>query len=206
MLFSYFVRKFTVTGPTSTFEAAHELGKLCENRNLVVNLIPYNQTDVKDKLSCPSHEHMKKFQDIVTSYGCFCFIRRTMGADIAGACGQLVVEKQNDQSDNRDVDIEDFVGGKSKITNSKEKNTGSVVSFKKTFLSDSNIDVASSGKNGKNDAVVDENKNEIESAYLNYKKSTDLDKWIAPLAAATGIAATSLIVSSTLLMMHKYRR
>jgi sorting nexin-8 len=62
-------------GPTSSLEAAHELGKLCENRRLVVNLIPYNATDVKDKLQCPPREHMKEFQRIVMSYGSFCTIR-----------------------------------------------------------------------------------------------------------------------------------
>jgi adenine C2-methylase RlmN of 23S rRNA A2503 and tRNA A37 len=93
-------------GDTSSFECAHQLGKLCENRHLVVNLIPYNQTDVKDILSCPSEEHMKEFQRIVSSYGAFCSIRRTMGADIAGACGQLVVanEKKNQSTVS---DIED---------------------------------------------------------------------------------------------------
>ena len=70
-------------GETSSFECAHQLGKLCENRHLVVNLIPYNQTDVKDKLRCPTKEHMQEFRDIVASYGAFCTIRRTMGADIA---------------------------------------------------------------------------------------------------------------------------
>jgi adenine C2-methylase RlmN of 23S rRNA A2503 and tRNA A37 len=65
----------TVEGDTSTIEAAHELGKLCEGRQLVVNLIPYNKTDVKDKLSCPSEEHMQQFRRIVSSYGSFCSIR-----------------------------------------------------------------------------------------------------------------------------------
>ena len=94
-----------VEGDTSTFECAHQLGKLCENRHLVVNLIPYNQTDVKDKLRCPSEEHMHEFQRVVASYGAFCTIRRTMGADIASACGQLVVKKEKE--DATYVDIED---------------------------------------------------------------------------------------------------
>lgn len=65
----------SVEGDTSTIEAAHQLGKLCEGRQLVVNLIPYNKTDVKDKLSCPSEEHMQEFRRIVSSYGSFCSIR-----------------------------------------------------------------------------------------------------------------------------------
>ena len=85
-------------GPTSTLESAHQLGKLCENRHLYVNLIPYNQTDVRDKLRCPSAERMEEFKDIVASYGCFCFVRRTMGADIDGACGQLAVVQEKGQT------------------------------------------------------------------------------------------------------------
>ena len=71
---------YQVNGETSTYECAHQLGKLCENRHIVVNLIPYNSTDVKDKLVCPSEDHVKIFQNIVSTYGVLCFIRRTMGA------------------------------------------------------------------------------------------------------------------------------
>ena len=81
----------SVEGDTSTIEAAHQLGKLCEGRRLVVNIIPHNRTDVKDELRCPSEERMMEFRRIVSSYGSSCSVRRTMGADIAGACGQLVV-------------------------------------------------------------------------------------------------------------------
>ena len=95
-------------GPTSSFEAAHQLGRLCEGRHLVVNLIPYNATDVKDKLQCPSREHMEEFRRIVTSYGTFCTIRKTMGADIASACGQLITQKEKEAASKPGVrDIED---------------------------------------------------------------------------------------------------
>merc|ERR1712125_93589 len=44
-------------------------------------------------------EHIKEFQRIVASYGTFCTIRRTMGADIDSACGQLVVlDNRNNNS------------------------------------------------------------------------------------------------------------
>lgn len=108
-----------LVGDTSSFECAHQLGKLCENRHLVVNLIPYNQTDVKDKLSCPSEEHMKEFQRIVTSYGAFCSIRRTMGADIAGACGQLVVANEK-KKHSAVLDIEDGPFQTKQITSIKK--------------------------------------------------------------------------------------
>jgi sorting nexin-8 len=94
-------------GPTSSIEAAHQLGKLCEGRQLVVNLIPYNQTDVKDQLRCPSEDHMQEFRNIVASYGSFCTIRRTMGADIDSACGQLVTLENKRSKVRRSTDIED---------------------------------------------------------------------------------------------------
>jgi len=91
-------------GETSSLECAHQLGKLCENRQLVVNLIPYNPTDVKDKLQCPTWEHMKEFQNIVSSYGTFCTIRRTMGADIASACGQLITKEEEKEAVVKDIE------------------------------------------------------------------------------------------------------
>lgn len=193
-----------VNGPTSTFKAAHQLGKLCENRKLVVNLIPYNQTNVKDKLTCPSESHMKQFQDIVTSYGVFCFIRRTMGADIAGACGQLVVEKE--QEKNMDVDIEDVVMAKGVNSGKSEKRK--VVS---TSHGEQKVASAVPLKTGSNDRSTSEKKKKVvvvvdDNHHKKEKLSFDMEKWIMPLTAATAIAATSLIVSSTLLAFQRYRR
>lgn len=98
-----------IEGPTSTLDAAHELGRLCEDRHLVVNLIPYNATDVEDELRCPSEEHVLEFRNIVQSYGSFCTIRRTMGADIDSACGQLITlaKDKNAREDAMPLDIED---------------------------------------------------------------------------------------------------
>ena len=123
MIFTHDYMLILVDGDTSSFECAHQLGKLCEGRHLYINLIPYNQTDVKDKLCCPSEEHMGEFHKIVTSYGAFCFIRRTMGADVNGACGQLVVTKEKSTSSIKD--IEDTIAGKKLIStiDSKIKKT-----------------------------------------------------------------------------------
>ena len=114
-------------GPTSSIEAAHQLGKLCEGRQLVVNLIPYNQTDVKDLLRCPSEDHMQAFRNIVASYGSFCTIRRTMGADIDSACGQLVTLENKRKIIRRTTDIED--AGTSLLTKKMpvEKNHASIL-------------------------------------------------------------------------------
>lgn len=97
-------------GESTSLKCAHQLGKLCRNRHLVINLIPYNKTDVKDELDCPSEEHMLEFRDIVQSYGNFVTIRRTMGADIASACGQLVQKKNNEQHERKIITNESRIG------------------------------------------------------------------------------------------------
>ena len=168
-----------LTGDTSTIEAAHQLGQLCKGRHLVVNLIPYNKTNVKDKLSCPSEKHMQEFRNIVSSYGSFCTIRRTMGADIAGACGQLVVEEEEKQK--AVLDIEDYgsIGKTNGVVGKKEKRSSAV--SRKTNHSE---------RLGKADNV----------------KAEEEDLLIWKLKLATGIAASLLIVSSTLLLLQKRKR
>ena len=162
-------------GDTSTFECAHQLGKLCENKQLVVNLIPYNQTDVKDKLSCPSEEHMKEFQRIVTSYGSFCTIRRTMGADIAGACGQLVVAKEKQENKVVVGDIEDL--GQSRKSDAKARPV-----IKATRQSP-----------------------KVERDDLSGQNETNIEKWIKPLAIGTAISASICLVSIGLVMQKRRR-
>eukprot|EP00521_Asterionellopsis_glacialis_P015664 CAMPEP_0195294360 /NCGR_PEP_ID=MMETSP0707-20130614/14750_1 /TAXON_ID=33640 /ORGANISM="Asterionellopsis glacialis, Strain CCMP134" /LENGTH=538 /DNA_ID=CAMNT_0040355307 /DNA_START=50 /DNA_END=1666 /DNA_ORIENTATION=+ len=165
-------------GDTSSFECAHQLGKLCENRHLVVNLIPYNQTDVKDKLRCPSDDHMRKFQDIVTSYGSFCSIRRTMGADIASACGQLVVEQENREKKN--VDIEDGPFGNSQSNKISKKQS---INRSKSSSKYSSSEFGAIEK--------DEDLNKEQDGF-------DHDRLIRRLSIATSIAASCFLVSSAI--------
>lgn len=157
-------------GETSTVEAAHQLGKLCEGRALIVNLIPYNQTDVKDELRCLPNEQLLEFRNILTSYGTFCTIRRTMGADIDSACGQLMtLEKQkNAAGEETGVrDIEDVVstyGGE--LTKIMAKAT------REPSLSPSSRETS------------------VE----------DLGPWIGPLAVMTAVAASSFMMTSFLFL------
>lgn len=68
---------FTVEGKTSSLECAHQLGRLCEARAVIVNLIPYiaDGDDTEDKRTCPKPAHIKEFQSIVASYGVICNVR-----------------------------------------------------------------------------------------------------------------------------------
>ena len=69
---------------------ARELCELLkEIDNVKVNLIPYNPSgDVDYKR--PSRAAVEEFQSIVRRGGYECFIRRSAGSDISGACGQLI--------------------------------------------------------------------------------------------------------------------
>jgi len=174
-----------LAGDTSSFECAHQLGKLCENRHLVVNLIPYNQTDVKDKLNCPSQKHLNEFQRIVASYGVFCSIRRTMGSDIAGACGQLVVGQKKLQKDNVDIgDIEDNPFYQTNLG----KNEGKANKYDHSLTK--RLQATSEGTRKEDDAAsIDDG----------------LEQWLKPLAFATAVATSWFAFSLTILLTKRKR-
>ena len=177
-------------GETSSLECAHQLGRLCENRQLVVNLIPYNATDVKDKLQCPSMEHMQKFRDIVASYGTFCTIRRTMGADIASACGQLVQKtKEEERGESVPLDIEDVMGGNSKGS-SKTLPSGPAKSTSKDPVID----------------VVDETPTDdvpAHPSWLGFIPDDKLDLWMNGLLIATAVSSTCFMISTVLYLRRR---
>ncbi|CAE8581199.1 unnamed protein product [Polarella glacialis] len=84
---------------------ATQLGQLMAPRakDVMVNLIPYNPGAADSNLpgggfAAPSHESVERFQQIVAAFGVTTRVRRTMGQDIASACGQLALShgKQSD--------------------------------------------------------------------------------------------------------------
>ena len=181
-------------------ECAHQLGKLCENRHLVVNLIPYNATDVKDKLQCPSEKHMQKFRDIVASYGSFCTIRRTMGADIASACGQLVTkveEEKKSASRERAVDIEDIVPAK--IDDKDGVTSNGNESSKRGATKELG------GRRGASPTrqIID---SRSDKSWLETYSTEDLDKWEKILTIGSAVAASCFVISSVLLFRKQSQR
>jgi adenine C2-methylase RlmN of 23S rRNA A2503 and tRNA A37 len=196
-------------GESSSFKCAHELGKLCENRQLVVNLIPYNATDVKDKLQCPSDEHMLEFRNIVQSYGTFVTIRRTMGADIASACGQLVQQKNKEQDErealkkqgkgDRDlggrekaIDIEDVVVGR-KSENTDKSNQEMIA----------NTDTITSKTPQKVETSEQKNYDDSRSSWTESHSNNDLDRYSRMLTLAATVSATCFLASSALFLKRK---
>ena len=200
-----------LTGETSSFKCAHQLGKLCQNRHLVVNLIPYNATDVKDKLQCPSDKHMLEFRDIVQSYGTFVTIRRTMGADIASACGQLVQKKNNEQDEKKEaaknngvvdvreeekaaVDIEDVVTGRD---NNNTKANSNKVGAAAAVAAKATPQVGRSSEEQKDDDSF------FSFSWTESISNDDLDRWSRILMMATTVSATCLMASSVFYLKRK---
>ncbi|XP_022148839.1 uncharacterized protein LOC111017398 [Momordica charantia] len=71
---------------------AHLLGKLLETFQVVVNLIPFNPIGSSSQFRTSSSEKVLIFQKVLRgTYNIRTTIRKEMGQDISGACGQLVV-------------------------------------------------------------------------------------------------------------------
>jgi hypothetical protein len=184
-----------VDGETSSIECAHQLGKLCESRHLVVNLIPYNATDVKDVLQCPSNDHMQKFRDIVASYGTFCTIRRTMGADIASACGQLVQNKTNQEeaSPKEAVDIEDVVSGGTNQRTRDQTATSANPTTRSTTSAEAKAATAEKATPTSGSL----------SSWMDSISTEGLELWTNRLAIATAVSASCFLVSSALFLRKR---
>ena len=69
-------------------EHAEKLSKLLQDKNCMVNLIPWNAVDERDFAS-PSGNAVHRFQDALIKNGIHTRIRRERGTDIGSACGQL---------------------------------------------------------------------------------------------------------------------
>jgi sorting nexin-8 len=118
-------------------EHAHELGQLLLPRReyILLNLIPYNPTDVAEDYAPPLQEDVERFWDICKSppYNIHTRMRTEMGQDIAGACGQLaLVKNPNQKNASLDLaeqrDIEDTMDKKktgSRMRNPKSTKYGS---------------------------------------------------------------------------------
>ena len=77
-----------VKGENDSPEDAALLGQIASGMHCHVNLIPVNP--VKERsFRRPDHSHVEAFRNRVALSGVSVTVRREMGADISGACGQL---------------------------------------------------------------------------------------------------------------------
>ena len=87
-----------IDGVNDTFECADELSKLVRGLSCHINLIPLNEVKERGLLGT-SRKRAYAFMDRLTKNGVSSTVRRTMGEDIEGACGQLrakVIREENE--------------------------------------------------------------------------------------------------------------
>lgn len=77
-----------VAGVNDTLDEAKKLKDLVKGKNCHVNLIPVNPIKERD-YKRSSRENVLKFKNYLEKFGINVTIRREMGSDIQGACGQL---------------------------------------------------------------------------------------------------------------------
>jgi len=72
---------------------AHELAKLLRGQLCHVNLIPYNETNMKGMKGSPRNR-IENFKNILDIHHIPVTVRMSLGKDIAAACGQLAAKKK----------------------------------------------------------------------------------------------------------------
>ena len=77
---------------TDSLEDARELIRLLHGVKFKVNLIPFNETS-GGKYQRPEWPKVEAFQKCLLDHGVLATLRISKGQDIAGACGQLVVQE-----------------------------------------------------------------------------------------------------------------
>ncbi|BBN17167.1 23S rRNA (adenine2503-C2)-methyltransferase [Marchantia polymorpha subsp. ruderalis] len=95
-----FIEYIMIGDVNDSEELAHQVGALLQDRQVVLNLIPYNPTLTKADYKASREESIHSFQKIIREvYNVRAIVRREMGQDIAGACGQLAIgEYKKDSS------------------------------------------------------------------------------------------------------------
>jgi 23S rRNA (adenine(2503)-C(2))-methyltransferase len=97
-----------LNGVNDNESVANELGQLLQGKNVTINLIPYNNTDVNAPYVPTKMEDVLKFQAILfKKYKVATTVRKEMGADIASACGQLVVKADDNNNNNNGEEEEE---------------------------------------------------------------------------------------------------
>lgn len=80
-------------GVNDSLEQADQLARLVDPTRIKVNLIAYNPTEGMP-YGAPDREQVEAFEKRLWKHGITAFIRRSMGADIKAACGQLKAAEQ----------------------------------------------------------------------------------------------------------------
>ncbi|KAJ3110625.1 sorting nexin, partial [Phlyctochytrium bullatum] len=114
-----------IAGVNDSVEVAAQLGELLAGMDVLLNVIPYNVTEVPHDYKPPNQEAIKAFLATVRSYGVHTLVRQELGSDISSACGQLVIKNPgaNGSKGGRTCDVQDLedLGGSQKKSNQQAK-------------------------------------------------------------------------------------
>jgi 23S rRNA (adenine2503-C2)-methyltransferase len=88
-----------IDGINDSIKEAKELVELLKNRKAHVNLLIYNPHEFSN-FKKPKIENVRKFKEFLNDNGIECSIRKSMGDDISGACGQLSGKKEKEKKIN----------------------------------------------------------------------------------------------------------
>jgi adenine C2-methylase RlmN of 23S rRNA A2503 and tRNA A37 len=184
-----------------TIETAHLLGKLLQDRAVILNLIPYNPTNTGMGYEAPSDNEIDEFEAILRGgYQVRTTVRRTMGQDIAGACGQLVVKAKKDHQNNgcgtfeMASDMEDLVESMGSLPVDDKNKQGNTVGkvFKRSQRGPlkplSPIDTT----RGMKKDLIQSNTNEAQKDDSESKDGESRSKLRDPLAIALTIGAVAV--------------
>lgn len=104
-----FIEYIMLDGVNDGEQQAHQLAKLLETFQVVVNLIPFNPIGSLSRFGTSSELKVARFQEILRgTYNIRTTVRKQMGQDISGACGQLVVSLPDKKKSSDITDIEDL--------------------------------------------------------------------------------------------------
>jgi len=142
--------EYCVLGGVNDEEAhAFELGELLRGRDVIVNLIPFNPTDTPMGHTPPTREAVQAMAAVLAGppFGLRTTVRKEMGQDIAGACGQLALDAGGARRAAGDAggDLEDLAGSagngfaRAKTVADKKLKKGSVVNGRVAFASKGDV-------------------------------------------------------------------
>ncbi|AEE76269.1 Dual-specificity RNA methyltransferase RlmN [Arabidopsis suecica] len=104
-----FIEYIMLDGVNDQEQHAHLLGELLKTFQVVINLIPFNPIGSTSQFETSSIQGVSRFQKILReTYKIRTTIRKEMGQDISGACGQLVVNQPDIKKTPGTVELRDI--------------------------------------------------------------------------------------------------
>ena len=85
-----------IGGFNDTHEDARQLKRLLSGMSCHINLIPYNEVE-EAEFSAPAKGRVYSFMEELTAMGLSATVRRSLGRDIDGACGQLRAKRMKER-------------------------------------------------------------------------------------------------------------